>query len=422
MRSGSNYIKFFIFITLLAACNKESHPPPALQCQKDAESVETPAQFIHHQHNPTFSRFQSASGVLSDTDQPYRSTASANDEYYIIRENISKLKNRSCAKALDSKRNIHREGLILKKSGDAPLLSFASSSKLSPDVYFIAVFDNDIFDYTDYYYTNGIRLELFHPIIASSLISSALPGLKGSNNYYSVSLVQNLYTPLKLEDLEPRLGDRPFASYLAVGHIRISLSPVSQRRLESEFVLGILGPASMGRIAQDMIHEHEPIGWINQVSNDIIVNYNIRFEQGVYKAGRIEAVLVAGGQAGTLYDNISAGACLQLGKTNNRFGEIFQTTSVERPFKKRIRYYFTLEMKNTLMFYDATLQGGMFNKDNPYTLDAGQVKRYIFSATAYVGIGLGKYSLEAEQVFLTPEFTGGRHHLWFRIKNVIRLN
>jgi hypothetical protein len=72
--------------------------------------------------------------------------------------------------------------------------------------------------------------------------------------------------------------------------------------------------------------------------------------------------------------------------------------------------------------YDATLLGGMFNKESIYTLNAGQINRYVFTGTASFGIGLGRYSLEAEQVYLTPEFDGGRRHLWIRIKNVIRIN
>jgi hypothetical protein len=55
-------------------------------------------------------------------------------------------------------------------------------------------------------------------------------------------------------------------------------------------------------------------------------------------------------------------------------------------------------------------------------LEAGQVKRFVFTGTVLLGLGLGKYSLEAEQVYLGPEFDGGRHHYWFRIKNIIRLN
>lgn len=298
----------------------------------------------------------------------------------------------------------------------------SETSGTSGEVVFIAVFDNDIFDYTDYYYTSGIILELFHPVIGASPFAKLLPGLKNSLNFYSVNLVQNLYTPLKLEDLQPRLGDRPFASYLTLGHQRISLSADGHRRLQSEFTLGVIGTASLGGLSQDLIHTHTPVGWVNQVENDMVVNYNLRFDQGLYSGNGIEAAVIAGGQAGTLYDNIMAGVYLQVGKANNRYSSVFQTTGRQKPFKKRIRYYFALDLKNKLVFYDATLQGGMLNQESAYKLDASQVNRYVFTGTACFGLGLGRYSLEAEQVFLTPEFAGGKHHLWFRIKNIIYLN
>ena len=294
--------------------------------------------------------------------------------------------------------------------------------RISSEIFFTAVFDNDIFDYTDYYYTNGISLELYHPVISSSPICRILPGLKNSLNYYGLVLIQNMYTPRKLEELEVRAGDRPFAAYLTISHQRISLSSGSHRRLLSELALGAIGPASLGGIAQDMIHTNTPVGWVNQVKNDAVVNYNIRLDQGVYSGNGIEVAVIAGGQAGTLYDNIMGGLYLQIGKSNDRYGSLFSTTPHQKTFIERIRYYFSIDAKTKLVMYDATLQGGMFNRESVYSLNAGQVKHCVFTGTASFGLGLGRYSLEAEQVFLTPEFDGGRHHLWFRIKNIFYLN
>jgi lipid A 3-O-deacylase len=294
--------------------------------------------------------------------------------------------------------------------------------RTSQEAYFSAVFDNDIFDYTDYYYTNGICLELFHPAISAFPIARILPGLKNSLNYYGLTVVQNMYTPRKLEELSVRIGDRPFAAYLTVGHQRISLSADRHRRLQSEFVLGVIGPASLGNVAQDLIHSNTPVGWVNQVKNDFVVNYGLRFDQGVYSGNGIEIAVFGGGQAGTLYDNLMAGLFLQIGKFNDRYESIFQTTGHQETFKHRIRYYFALDVKNKLVIYDATMQGGMFNTESVYTFNGSQVNHYVFTGTVSVGLGLGRYSLEAEQVFLTPEFDGGRKHLWFRIKNIIHIN
>lgn len=362
----------------------------------------------------------------SDSDQKGitdQKTGSEDDfQYYRPTEQI----NKKVLIPADIDNDINRNTIEIK-AVEVRSLKFRSpflfkTAKISPEVFFTAVFDNDIFDYTDYYYTNGISLELYHPAINASPICRILPGLKNSLNYYGLVLIQNMYTPRKLEELEVRVGDRPFAAYLTISHQRISLSANSHRRLQSELALGTIGPASLGGVAQDMIHTNTPVGWVHQVKNDVVVNYNIRFDQGVYSGNGIEVAITAGGQAGTLYDNVMGGMYLQIGKANDRYGSLFQTTSHQKTFKGRIRYYFSLDAKTKLVMYDATLQGGMFNRESVYSLSAGQVKHCVFTGTASFGIGLGRYSLEAEQVFLTPEFDGGRHHLWFRIKNIFYLN
>lgn len=300
--------------------------------------------------------------------------------------------------------------------------NFFRGGSTAQQAYFSCIFDNDLFDYTDYYYTSGITFELFHPSLRVSPLYSLLPGLKGSINFYSLSLVQNMYTPRKLNFTDILMGDRPFASYLTLGHRKYALAPGAKRRIESEFTLGVIGPASMGSKSQDLIHTEEPVGWMHQVKNDLVMNYTLRFEQGLISHGNLDISIFAGGQAGTLYDNLQSGVIIQTGRSNGRFESLFLTTDPGQRFNKRIRYFFNLEAQNKLVLYDATLQGGTFNRDGYYKLDSDQVKRYVFTGKAGVGIGLGRYSLEAEQVFLSSEFVGGRHHFWFRIRNIFYLN
>ena len=299
---------------------------------------------------------------------------------------------------------------------------YFKNGRTSPEVFFSAIFDNDMFNYTDYYYTSGIGFEFYHPAISSFPLVQVLPGLKYGLNYYGVTLTQNLYTPRNLIYDYVLDDDRPFAAYLMLGFKRISLSPEYRRRLKSELSLGIIGPAALGGAAQDLIHDDKPVGWVNQVQNDFIINYNIRYDQGIFSGRHAELAIAAGGQAGTLYDNISAGLFFQAGSYNSRYESIFQTTAHQKSFKKRIRYFISLEVMNKMVFYDATLQGGMFNRESVYTLEGSRVRHYVLTGTASAGLGFGRYSLEAEQVILTPEFNGGLYHMWFRIKNIIYLN
>lgn len=281
--------------------------------------------------------------------------------------------------------------------------------------------DNDMIDYTDYYYTSGLALEVFHPGIAFSPLSAMLPRLRASRNHYSLVLMHNMYTPIYLDMEAIQENDRPFAAYLALGHRNISLSQQKMRRVESELLLGVIGPAAGGGFAQNFIHEDPSMGWQNQVHNDFIVNYSLRYEQGMRPCKNLSIALYAAGQAGTLYDNLKAGLNLQAGKTD-RYGRLFLTSGPERPFRKRVTYYFALDLENKLVLYDATLQGGMINRDSPHTLGMDRINRYVFTGRFSTGIGFGRYAIEAEQFFLTPEYEGGRKHLWLRIRNIVYLN
>jgi lipid A 3-O-deacylase len=422
MKPWSIYIVNLILLLLLVGCGRNSHSPPEeIILKNNPEKINhNPAE--QKKQQTIESRFQLSPEDIQNTVSNAGPGENNDFQYYRPAEHIGKPALIPANRVFIKNRHLKERGIFLKKYDRPGVGLLTDKSRTSGEVVFIAVFDNDIFDYTDIYYTNGIMLELYHPVIGASPFAKLLPGLKNSVNYYSVNLVQNMYTPLKLEDSAARVGDRPFASYLTIGHQKISLSPDGHRRLQSEFTLGVIGPASLGRVSQDLIHTHEPIGWVNQVQNDAVINYSLRFDQGLYSGKKLEIAVIAGGQAGTLYDNIMAGVYLQAGKTNNRYSSVFQTTAHQKPFKKRLRYYFALDLKNKLVIYDATLQGGMFNSESVYKLDESQVNRYVFIGTASFGLGLGRYSLEAEQVFLTPEFEGGRHHLWFRIKTIISLN
>jgi hypothetical protein len=419
------HIVVFLFLIQLFGCDNNDHPTvnnigsgqkpgnmkEELKDKKDEPGVTTPIE----------SRFQdNITSGQSGTNISEAAQVSAY-EYYIPSEDIEKQELLPSGQVEHSGRQ-SEEGSGFGKNYQAEEPYLFKSGRTSREIYFTAVFDNDILDYTDYYYTNGISFELYHPAISASPLMLLLPGLRNSVNYYSLILLQNMYTPLKLENPVPLVGDRPFAAYLLIGHHKVSLSSQKHRRLETELDLGAIGPAALGGLAQDAIHSNEPVGWVNQVRNDVVVNYSIRFDQGLYSGRNIELAVTGGGQAGTLYDNIMAGVYFQAGRMNDRYGSVFQTTGYQKPFKNRVRYYFSLDIRNKLIIYDATLQGGMFNHESVYKLDGDQLKRYIFTGTASVGIGLGRYSLELDQVFLTPEFDGGRHHLWLRIRNIFYLN
>jgi hypothetical protein len=283
-------------------------------------------------------------------------------------------------------------------------------------------FDNDIWDGTDYYYTNGISVGLYHPGIRISPISRALlPDMREAVNHYGLVLVQDIYTPMDPDEAEIQLGDRPFASCLYIGHRKISLDAAGGYRITSGLDLGVMGEAAMGGVVQAAIHDIEPSGWENQVVNDFIINYLVSADKSIYRAPRMETTITAKVEAGTLHDRISTGLSVRVGRFNSLFSSLSQNTMRKSTFPERIRYYFTLGGEARLVAYNATLQGGVMNHRSVYTLPAGQVERLVYRASAGIGLGAGRFSLEAEQVLLSPEFKGGRRHLWLGLRTMISL-
>jgi lipid A 3-O-deacylase len=411
MKPGTTCTVFLIML-LLASCSRKENTVR----EKPVSSLKPQASSLRLQA----SRFKLHASPSSLSDKPFY--APDTFTYYQpgnVGDDLKKMKSLHIKHFAN-----HREKCCdLFKTIDSPNQPvLMQAGNTSHEVFFTATWDNDLLDYTDHYFTNGIGFELFHPVISASPLARLLPGLKYSINYYGLSFIQNMYTPLKLNRPEVLVGDRPFASYLVLGHQRISLSPEKHRRLQTEISIGVIGPGALGNFAQDMIHTEAPTGWQYQVRNDFVLNYSMRYDHGLYNGKSLKIAAVGGGQAGTLYDNIMGGLFLQVGRANDRYGSIFQTSGPQKPYRKRICYYFSLDVINKVILYDATLEGGMFNDESVYTIESDQVKRYVFTGKAGFGIGFGKYSLEAEQVFLTPEFDGGRRHMWFRIKNIIRIN
>jgi lipid A 3-O-deacylase len=417
MNVGKIYGILLLVLVIISGCHNVS--PHNKDDVFNKKPQEKPGNRKDKEEKKTeYSRFEDLTSSSPNTSKEIINTEET-AEYYIPAEKLQRIGligSRSIQAQGVSAASVYAPGMLLQLQPE-----FFRNGMISNEVFLSLNIDNDLFDYQDWYYTSGQQLEFYNPAISRSPLSWILPSLPGSINYFSISIFQNLYTPTHLTWNSVVYGDRPFASFFCLGHNKYSLNANRRMRMESAFDLGVIGPNALGMQAQNVFHTETPVGWKYQVANDVVVNYSIEFEKGFYHSDRVDMAFIAGGQAGTLYDNLSGSFFLQVGKSNGRYSALFQTTSYEAPFKKRIRYYFNLELENKVVLYDATLQGGMFSHNSVYTISDQDVKRYVFTGRAGAGIGLGIYSMEIEQNFLTSEFDGGKHHFWFRIKNIIRL-
>lgn len=275
-------------------------------------------------------------------------------------------------------------------------------------------YDNDFFNATDRYYTQGIRLELIAPFMRYSPFSYALVRLgRQAQNYYGLALEQDCFTPSSIRHNEVFYGERPYAAVGLVSHQLISISSYKKQRLNTQLDLGAIGPCAMCEEEQKGIHHAlvniQPLGWQFQVSNDLVVNYDLQFEQGIISTRYLELIGYGGVRAGTLYDDASAGALLRVGWMPSYFEHL---GIVKNATSHRFQFYFTGRAQAKLVGYNATMQGGLFNRSSIYTIPDSQVARYVLMGSAGAVLAYKRLSLEYTRVYITPEMTTGLFHGW----------
>jgi len=302
-------------------------------------------------------------------------------------------------------------------------LTFPSMILLSRERFLQINFDNDILDNTDRFYTNGIRFDFISPVFQRFPLNLLMiPYWKSGMNYYGISLIQNMYTPSTTKIGGILYGDRPYAAYLILKSFKITNDSRDKFRQTSEIDVGIIGPASLGDFVQKSFHKDvptnsEPLGWEYQIQNDLVLNYNLSYDNGVVGGKDLEVNLTGTGALGALYTNIGGGIMLRTGILNPYFKNlgISKRSTYEEKGLHMIQILFSLKSNVKFVGYDATLEGGIFNKTNSYTIGQNSVTRFVYQGSACLTFSYGGFGINVEQFLLSPEFHNGWWHKWVHI-------
>lgn len=292
------------------------------------------------------------------------------------------------------------------------------STRVSSDRLLGYSFANDAFLRTDYYYTQGMTLLLVSPGLRHSPVNRILgPVLVGSTLHHGIRLHYDGFTPLRIQDPFIRLGDRPYASYIYADLFRVASQSARRRRMTTALNVGILGPVAGAKGFQTKFHEllgaPTPRGWDYQVQTDVVLGYEGRIEQQLLALGHVaELNGVASASLGTLQTYAGAGATLRLGQRTATFGSLGVNSKAGRAGQPRLQAYGEVQAEGRLVGYNATLQGGLLNRRNPYVLPASAIRRTVVTSTGTVGLGYAGLRLEASLTWISPEFTGSRTHRW----------
>jgi hypothetical protein len=308
-------------------------------------------------------------------------------------------------------------------SGFLPGLSLAQTDSVSsgmvrqkPERFFSIKDDNDLMVGTDRYYTQGLLVELIMPVIKKSPVSRLLIPLRGNTiNYYGLQLEQDIFTPTFILDTV-YWNQYPYSGVLFLAHSLWSLNPDKHKLLNTKFDLGLIGPSSFVGLEQDAAHAlfdfPRPTGWYYQLSQDIIINYDVHYEKGIIERKHFEMMLNTTARAGTLYDDAGVGAMVSAGKMKNHFQQIYSSDNCSEANKKLWQCYVYAGAKVKTVVYNATLQGGMFDKNSVYVINTEDVKRVVGTGTIGIVISYKRICMEYSQTYITPEYKTGLDHSW----------
>lgn len=283
--------------------------------------------------------------------------------------------------------------------------------------YFRFHYDNDFFsrDITDYYYTQGYSLEVAHSVFAKNPLSKILFRFPDKPATYGLAFEHFGFTPTSIKSDKILVDDRPFAGVIVLKSFSITVDTAQKQRLSSTLSLGMVGPAAFAGQMQATIHrwsgDAEPHGWQYQIRNDVVVNYELNHERRLVAVPDFLSLNTnAQVRLGTLSDRVQAGLTLSLGYFDSAF------TSSLNSGKKDLQLYVYSQPLGSLVGYDATLQGGIFNRSSPYTLASSEIDRFTFQHNYGVVMKVRKIYAEYYRTYLSREFKSGRTHVWGGVK------
>jgi lipid A 3-O-deacylase len=226
---------------------------------------------------------------------------------------------------------------------------------------------------TDDAYTNGTRIDLFYTLPHPSrwLVDKALPKTGDSSiNVYGWGIMQLMYTPNDLSRTDYQPNDYPYAGALIAAHTLYSYNPVKKYDLQTELLLGVIGPAALTSQTQTLLHRlmqfQRPMGWSHQFHNDVLLNINFTAEKQLAAWGSAVEI-IGGGQAfcGTMLNGIGVYPLIRIGHMNPYFQGYLSQYSGSRSYSmsghpRKWQAYLVLKPEGQLFFTNALLQGGLF--------------------------------------------------------------
>jgi lipid A 3-O-deacylase len=277
----------------------------------------------------------------------------------------------------------------------------------------------------DRYYTNGLALNF----------RTALNELKFKNKnlrkmILELEVGQKIFNPQSGSISNSIYVDRPFAGYL-YGGASLNLLYQSENNLKLSLSGGTIGPSSLAKEAQELMHNvigfYEIDGWQWQVNNELAINASAEYNYLINRFANDKIDFTANSyiNIGNTFSGTGVGLTFRSGAINPLFKSATSQSRISnnatpKELTEKEFFFYAKPMLNYVI-YDATIQGGLFNKDKgPIVFDA---KPLVFSQQIGATYSKNRITADFSILFKTKEVkSSAKPHQYGSIALFYRFN
>jgi hypothetical protein len=251
-----------------------------------------------------------------------------------------------------------------------PVIAF-SQGKFSKEISLIT--DNDLYVSVnrDRYYTNGLFLSYRYLKTNTNIVLD--------KKIFEWQIGHEMFTPYKAVVTDVKDHDRPFAGHF-YGRFGVKNVYKNNTILSFSLQLGIVGPSAFGEELQEFMHNiygfKKAIGWKHQIKNTIGLNLSSSYIHFISTNNdkTFDLIWESTARAGTIYTEISSGLNVRVGfiplqKIMNSIAYQTNLNDKNTRFVREAESFFYIKPMLRYAFYDATLQGSLFNDESEVTRD-----------------------------------------------------
>lgn len=267
-------------------------------------------------------------------------------------------------------------------------------------------YENDAFFGTDYYFTQGVHFEAVHPAIEQLPTRYVLLHPAKATTRFGLGLESAGYTPTIIYADSILQDDRPFAGMAYLKAFSLAVNESRKERYSSTLTIGLMGPSAGGYEIQSAIHRQtknpDPAGWKNQVGDALILNYELTYERAMFMRKGFLLSATGMARAGTYSIKAAVGGTLMAGW----FVHPYQ----QAPSGRKEQLYLYVHPQFDFVGYDATLQGGLFMNNSPYTISDRNIDRFVFRFDAGLRLSYHRVLMSIYARYVSREFGIGLTH------------